>query len=255
MTWSSVRSTRVRSLRGIGNIGSPPWAGAVCACKSPRIGPPAGTSATPATSAKQAHSPIPSDGRTVDAAAMPEPGDSGSLKKNRPTPAFVLARAFALTAPAWLPVSGSSRATTAGAAAALVLTTSERLASTGRVELSRGALEGVVHAIRAIRGAQPSSLVSPQGSLLCQDASAISANLGGVEGDSGCASRVGFRGVIGRARVVEGRSEAEDTPVRVVEAGFGVDRGDLGQAARRRVVTAGGSGPEVQPGRSSIGMI
>jgi hypothetical protein len=54
VTWSSARSTHVRSLRGIGNIGSPPWAGAVCACKSPPIGPPASTTATPATSAKQA---------------------------------------------------------------------------------------------------------------------------------------------------------------------------------------------------------
>jgi hypothetical protein len=45
------------------------------ACRSPRIGPPASTSATPATSSKQARSPIPPDGRTVDDTAMPEFGD------------------------------------------------------------------------------------------------------------------------------------------------------------------------------------
>ena len=62
-------------LRGIGNIGSP-WVGAVCACKTPRIAPPASTSATPAASAKQARAPIPAHGREVDDAAMPEFGES-----------------------------------------------------------------------------------------------------------------------------------------------------------------------------------
>ena len=41
-----------------------------CACRSPRIGPPASTSATPATSAKQPRSAVPPDGRTLDDTAM-----------------------------------------------------------------------------------------------------------------------------------------------------------------------------------------
>jgi hypothetical protein len=48
-----------------------------CACNSPRIGPPASTSATPANSAKKACSPIPPAGRTVDDTAMPEFGEQG----------------------------------------------------------------------------------------------------------------------------------------------------------------------------------
>ena len=60
VTRSSARSTYVRMLHGIGNIGSP-WVGSVCACKTPRIRPPASTSATPATSAKQARAPIKPD--------------------------------------------------------------------------------------------------------------------------------------------------------------------------------------------------
>ena len=46
-----------------------------CACRSPRIGPPASTSATPATSTKQARSAVPPDGRTLDDTAMPKFGD------------------------------------------------------------------------------------------------------------------------------------------------------------------------------------
>jgi hypothetical protein len=45
------------------------------ACKSPRIGPTASTSATPAASAKQARAPITPKRRTVDDTAMPEFGE------------------------------------------------------------------------------------------------------------------------------------------------------------------------------------
>ena len=60
---------------------------ATCACKSPRIGQPASTSATPAASAKQARAPIPPHGRKVDDAAMPEFGDkrvSGDFARETP---------------------------------------------------------------------------------------------------------------------------------------------------------------------------
>lgn len=78
-------------LRGIGNIGSP-WVGSVCACKTPRIRPPASTSATPATSAKQARAPIKPDGRKVDDTAMPEFGDlEGSAPPSRETCLHVFA--------------------------------------------------------------------------------------------------------------------------------------------------------------------
>ncbi len=49
----------------------------------------------------------------------------------------------------WLSLSESGRATPAAPAAALVLATSERLASTGHIERSREALAGVVLAIPA----------------------------------------------------------------------------------------------------------
>jgi hypothetical protein len=86
--WPSVDGGGGRaSARAIRALSDPAWArrplrhasDGRCACTSPRIGPPASTSATPATSAKQARSPIPSDGHTVTAAAMPDSGEIRAL--------------------------------------------------------------------------------------------------------------------------------------------------------------------------------
>ncbi len=48
---------------------------ATCACKPPRIGPPASTSTTLATAAKQAYRLIPPEVATIDDGAVPEIGD------------------------------------------------------------------------------------------------------------------------------------------------------------------------------------
>jgi len=61
----------------------------------------------------------------------------------------VLAQAFAAHGVRVAPYVREQQRDAGGAAAALVLATSERLASTGRVELGCGALAGVVLAIRA----------------------------------------------------------------------------------------------------------
>ena len=107
VTRSSARSTYVRMLRGIGNIGSP-WVGAVCACKTPRIRPPASTSATPATSAKQARAPIKPDAAQLTTLRCPSLATSRSLAKAGPTPDISAARVSPPVA-AWLPVSDSGR--------------------------------------------------------------------------------------------------------------------------------------------------
>ena len=70
VTRSSARSTYVRMLRGIGNSVAR-RSEAVCACQTPRIGPPASTSTTPATWAKQARAPMQTRRPRVDDAESP----------------------------------------------------------------------------------------------------------------------------------------------------------------------------------------
>lgn len=69
---------------------------------------------------------------------------STSLVKAEPTPGFVLARVFAADGAGVAARVRYQTDPTGGAAAALVLATSEGLASIGRFEHGRGALAGVV---------------------------------------------------------------------------------------------------------------
>ena len=124
--------------------------------------------------APQSSTPVPSTGRSAPSlarfpagckqkssslGAVVQTAGTGAQRRRvvRLSPAGAVRGWFApnadtsLTRTWWLPLSATGSATSGGAAAAPVLATSGRLASTGRFELGGGAVVFAVRAIRALR--------------------------------------------------------------------------------------------------------